>query len=104
MQLEKKDKSIQAITSFPPGDDSIHGSTDFSEKALSENDRADDDQTDQDPDPADNEPVNADPEQAQQPVRMVVEPPPDGGYGWVCVLCVFLINAHTWGINSVSRT
>lgn len=28
--------------------------------------------------------------------------PPDGGYGWVCVLCVFWINAHTWGINSVS--
>lgn len=27
-------------------------------------------------------------------------PPPDGGYGWVCTLCVFLINAHTWGTNS----
>ncbi|KAJ6084028.1 hypothetical protein N7486_010828 [Penicillium sp. IBT 16267x] len=26
--------------------------------------------------------------------------PPDGGYGWVCVACVFWINAHTWGINS----
>ncbi|KAJ4413904.1 hypothetical protein N0V82_008259 [Gnomoniopsis sp. IMI 355080] len=26
--------------------------------------------------------------------------PPDGGYGWVCVLCVAVINAHTWGINS----
>lgn len=26
--------------------------------------------------------------------------PPDGGYGWVCVLCNALINAHTWGINS----
>ncbi|KAL8824660.1 MAG: hypothetical protein Q9191_004907 [Dirinaria sp. TL-2023a] len=26
--------------------------------------------------------------------------PPDGGYGWVCVICCFLINAHTWGINS----
>ena len=26
--------------------------------------------------------------------------PPDGGYGWVCVACVFFINAHTWGINS----
>ncbi|OJI86767.1 hypothetical protein ASPTUDRAFT_493041 [Aspergillus tubingensis CBS 134.48] len=25
---------------------------------------------------------------------------PDGGYGWVCVACVFWINAHTWGINS----
>ena len=28
--------------------------------------------------------------------------PPDGGYGWVCVVCVFLINAHTWGLNFVS--
>jgi len=27
---------------------------------------------------------------------------PEGGYGWVCVLCIFMINAHTWGINSVS--
>jgi hypothetical protein len=27
--------------------------------------------------------------------------PPEGGYGWVCVACVFWINAHTWGINSV---
>lgn len=26
--------------------------------------------------------------------------PPDGGYGWVCVACVFLINGHTWGVNS----
>ncbi|KAI6778356.1 MFS general substrate transporter [Emericellopsis cladophorae] len=29
-----------------------------------------------------------------------VAPPPNGGYGWVCVLCVAVINAHTWGINS----
>ena len=27
--------------------------------------------------------------------------PPDGGYGWVCVACVFLVNAHTWGLNFV---
>ena len=27
--------------------------------------------------------------------------PPDGGYGWMCVACVFLINANTWGVNSV---
>lgn len=26
--------------------------------------------------------------------------PPDGGYGWVCTICVFLINANTWGVNS----
>ena len=24
-------------------------------------------------------------------------PPPNGGYGWVCVACTFFINAHTWG-------
>ncbi|OJD36904.1 mfs transporter [Diplodia corticola] len=24
--------------------------------------------------------------------------PPDGGYGWVCVGCVFMLNACTWGI------
>ncbi|KAB8291247.1 hypothetical protein EYC80_009934 [Monilinia laxa] len=29
-----------------------------------------------------------------------VDVPPDGGYGWICVACVFLINAHTWGVNS----
>jgi hypothetical protein len=26
---------------------------------------------------------------------------PNGGYGWVCVVCMFWMNAHTWGINSV---
>lgn len=25
---------------------------------------------------------------------------PDGGYGWINVFLVFLINAHTWGLNS----
>ena len=29
-----------------------------------------------------------------------VDVPPNGGYGWVCVVCVALINGHTWGINS----
>ncbi|KAJ8061112.1 hypothetical protein OCU04_010186 [Sclerotinia nivalis] len=29
-----------------------------------------------------------------------IDVPPDGGYGWVCVACVFLINGHTWGVNS----
>lgn len=42
--------------------------------------------------------------------RTEVQPPqesdvaPDGGYGWVCVFCVFMINAHTWGINSVGHS
>ncbi|KAH7045212.1 major facilitator superfamily domain-containing protein [Macrophomina phaseolina] len=26
--------------------------------------------------------------------------PPNGGYAWICTICVFLINAHTWGVNS----
>lgn len=30
-----------------------------------------------------------------------IDTQPNGGYGWVCVACVFWINAHTWGINSV---
>lgn len=31
---------------------------------------------------------------------VLLEEPPDGGYGWICTLCVALINAHTWGLNS----
>jgi len=26
---------------------------------------------------------------------------PDGGYGWVCVICMLLITANTWGVNGV---
>ncbi|KAI9040651.1 MFS general substrate transporter [Aspergillus affinis] len=39
-------------------------------------------------------------------ISNVQEPTPsqpefrEGGYGWVCVACTFLINAHTWGINA----
>ncbi|KAF4472743.1 MFS transporter (Mch2) [Fusarium albosuccineum] len=29
-----------------------------------------------------------------------LDDPPEGGYGWICVAATFLINAHTWGINS----
>lgn len=34
--------------------------------------------------------------------QQVSDAPPNGGYGWVCVVCAALINGHTWGINSVS--
>lgn len=27
--------------------------------------------------------------------------PPDGGYGWVCVLACFLVNFATWGVVAV---
>lgn len=37
---------------------------------------------------------------SRAPSPIVVEEPPDGGYGWICTLCVALINAHTWGLNS----
>lgn len=26
--------------------------------------------------------------------------PPNGGYGWLCTLCTFMITVHTWGINA----
>ncbi|KAK3390287.1 major facilitator superfamily domain-containing protein [Podospora didyma] len=31
---------------------------------------------------------------------MLEDVPPDGGYGWVCTVCAFLINANTWGVNA----
>lgn len=33
-------------------------------------------------------------------VANLEEAPPDGGYGWVCTFCVFMIEANTWGVNS----
>lgn len=50
--------------------------------------------------------VDASASQAQEDgeastVVLAKDATPDGGYGWICVACVFLINAHTWGINSV---
>lgn len=27
---------------------------------------------------------------------------PDGGYGYVCLACVFCINSFTWGVVAVS--
>ena len=46
---------------------------------------------------------------AGQPFDVVIasaetppSPPPDGGYGWVCVLACFCVNAFTWGVVAVS--
>ena len=41
-------------------------------------------------------------EKARQSDDPELDIPPDGGYGWLCVACIFLVNAHTWGLNSVS--
>lgn len=30
--------------------------------------------------------------------------PPDGGYGWICVFALFLVNFSTWGAVAVSRS
>ncbi|CDO95830.1 unnamed protein product [Kluyveromyces dobzhanskii CBS 2104] len=30
----------------------------------------------------------------------IVDPPPDGGYGWICCACVAVMNFCTWGPNT----
>ncbi|CAN9191062.1 unnamed protein product [Alternaria alternata] len=42
-------------------------------------------------------PADATVPSAGQPI---VDVPPNGGYGWVCVAAVATINGHTWGLNS----
>jgi hypothetical protein len=46
-------------------------------------------------------------EKDDTPNMQSLVPPSDGfregGYGWVCVACTFLMNAHTWGINAVRQ-
>ncbi|KAL2261281.1 hypothetical protein VTK26DRAFT_4485 [Humicola hyalothermophila] len=43
------------------------------------------------PSPHNNPPSNA---------ATIEDVPPDGGYGWVCTACVFVMNVCTWGVNS----
>ena len=31
------------------------------------------------------------------------EDPPDGGYGWICVFAVALINGFSWGVAAVGH-
>lgn len=33
--------------------------------------------------------------------ELAADPPPDGGYGWICVGSVFIINGFTWGVSAV---
>jgi hypothetical protein len=46
--------------------------------------------------------IDLESDKVRSPDSKVEDVPPDGGYGWVCVGCCALINAHTWGVNSVS--
>lgn len=90
MQSEKDDAPSQPITTTVSNHDSNHLSGNMpntpSEKSPPDEpvDRSQ----------AEIEPITTDPEEVKPPEI-------DGGYGWVCVVAVFLINAHTWGINSV---
>ncbi|KAF2452407.1 major facilitator superfamily domain-containing protein [Lineolata rhizophorae] len=43
---------------------------------------------------------NAEPDEQAPAERPRADTPPNGGYGWVCVACVFIVNGHTWGLNS----
>ncbi|KAK1144543.1 hypothetical protein N8T08_005416 [Aspergillus melleus] len=45
---------------------------------------------------------SSEPEDISDPQQTTPSQPEfrEGGYGWVCVACTFLINAHTWGINA----
>ena len=33
-------------------------------------------------------------------IESFADVPPNGGYGWVCTFCAFMITVHTWGVSS----
>lgn len=43
---------------------------------------------------------NARAEKVDEDIAQGEEVLTDGGYGWVCVAGVFLVTAHSWGINT----
>ena len=38
------------------------------------------------------------------PAHTDAEHPPDGGYGWICLIACFNINCFTWGVVAVRPT
>lgn len=97
-RIKEKNDAGHTETDASPGGDLSTSSPEFQKNAGSEIGSADDASAHQ-KSSAGGESNTTDVEQAQS------QAPPtevDGGFGWICVICVFLINAHTWGINSVS--
>ncbi len=37
------------------------------------------------------------------PAKSIPSPPPDAGYGWICLMAFFCVNAFTWGVVAVSK-
>lgn len=93
MESEKNEKNVDSSPPTPAtisNNESNHLSGDMSNEPSTNNPA--DEPVDRKS--TENEPDATDPEEVKPPEI-------DGGYGWVCVVAVFLINAHTWGINSV---
>ncbi|KAK3186944.1 hypothetical protein K4F52_004388 [Lecanicillium sp. MT-2017a] len=44
--------------------------------------------------------TQTEPSESPAPDPPAIEPPPDGGYGWVCTVAAATINMHSWGFSS----